>query len=192
MSHPLPAQESAQHHQARGKGSHTRNRHLRKHRGILVAFSNGSSVAFSNGISPVSVLSKGLSRAQWVFTGISPWTFDCVCQYIFMSVISGVLCTARDTVQKGSPPHVRSRPPAASLAGDGAAESRILTLILLLLLLLLLIIIISTIITIMILIKQALPSGSSQRGARVAAEQVHLVDLSEHLADSTCCCLLYR
>ena len=36
----------------RGKRSHTRNQHLRHHRGLSVACSNGLSVAFSNGISP--------------------------------------------------------------------------------------------------------------------------------------------
>ena len=35
----------------RGKILHTRNRHLRNHRGFSVAFSNGLSVAFSNAIS---------------------------------------------------------------------------------------------------------------------------------------------
>ena len=35
----------------RGKRLHTRNRHLRNHRGFPVAFSNGFSVTFSNGFS---------------------------------------------------------------------------------------------------------------------------------------------
>ena len=35
----------------RGKRSHTRNQHLGNHRGLSVAFSNGSSAAFSNELS---------------------------------------------------------------------------------------------------------------------------------------------
>ena len=35
----------------RGKILHTRNQHLRNHRGLSVAFSHGLSVAFSNGVS---------------------------------------------------------------------------------------------------------------------------------------------
>ena len=49
---------------------HTRNRHLRNHRGLSAVFPNGFSVACSNETSLSVVYTKGLPLVQWMFTGI--------------------------------------------------------------------------------------------------------------------------
>ena len=55
---PTGAGAAADRRDFRGKILHTRNRHLRNHRGLSAAFSNGFSVAFANGISHVSGISQ--------------------------------------------------------------------------------------------------------------------------------------
>ena len=55
-----------------------------------VACANGSSVAFSNGISLLAACSEGLPPFQWMFTGIVQWTFSDIFQWNFPFVRSGV------------------------------------------------------------------------------------------------------
>ena len=52
----------------RGTRWHTRNRHLRNHRGSPVAFSNGCS--FQHVCNFLAVFPKGFALSQWIFTGI--------------------------------------------------------------------------------------------------------------------------
>ena len=56
--------------------THTRNRHLRNHRGCSVACSDGLSVACFKEMSLVSGIFKGLPLDfHWMLSGIFQWTF---------------------------------------------------------------------------------------------------------------------
>ena len=79
----------------RGKRSHTRNRHLRNHRGLSVACPNGLSVAFLMECNFSVVLSKEWSLVQWFFTGSSQWIFSGIFQLDFTFVTSGVIFCPR-------------------------------------------------------------------------------------------------
>ena len=60
----------------RGKRLDTRNRHLRNHHGLSVAFSNGCSVALSNELSLVSGICQRFFTFQVDFvSGIVQWIF---------------------------------------------------------------------------------------------------------------------
>ena len=73
---PGVADGEAERLEDRGKRLHTRNQHLRNHRGFSVAFSDGCSVSFSNGISWFSRSFQRIVTCPADFTGISQWMFS--------------------------------------------------------------------------------------------------------------------
>ena len=79
-----------------GKLWHTRNRHLRNHRGFSVACSNGLSVAFSNGCSihqwhfPADCRFPRIVAFPVDFRGSFQWMFRGIFQHMFTFVSSGV------------------------------------------------------------------------------------------------------
>ena len=64
----------------RGKRLHTRNQHLRRHRGFSVAFSNGLSAACSNEISLLICSVQRIVTVPVDFTGMFTWICSCIFQ----------------------------------------------------------------------------------------------------------------